>query len=549
MLCDYCDKSFCYSCIGRISGEEYLHSLSESESAVFECYICDPSPLKDAQELCCEFVDYFKRCRGGRNRLRSRKNENNTSCDDSEGVIASKEEGRKVSGDDQSSLKGDSKSNSSKEKNRGSRRGARRQERKKEGSSSSMFGDDSSHSEGDSPEVNSDDIYLSDSSILEKMESRKKKYKGASTRSGCSSDLDQDMTDNDQESPPGGRKVGGKGKFKKRRIGRLNYSSENSDEEEMESSKPRRKRALSSSCDEKSSMSRKAKRRSRAVGTSSEDEDSSRRLRYELSGNEYGDGDHRTSPIMNPASKSVEYRTTEIQKYSSSSDFEEVVPSKKKKKHVIVVSSSESSSANVESDTKKETARSKKRKTRRKKNLSSDDDFIGFSQKGPRLRKKPVLYSLLTSDSEDATSDEGTTSIKKENETPLKKEGEAPLSQESPSGKKRKKIRKMIGDAKLANETKTAIHEEEERKERLKKRKSMVTDEGDNRLILEQDENTKEVILEVRKSLIPALKPHQCEGIKFLYDACVENMERFSSGKANGAILAHCMGLGKTLQV
>ena len=140
-----------------------------------------------------------------------------------------------------------------------------------------------------------------------------------------------------------------------------------------------------------------------------------------MSGNEYSDGDHRTSPITNPASKSIKYRTTEIQKYSSSSDFEEVVPSKKKKKHVIVVSSSESSSANVESDTKKETTRSKKRKTRRKKNLSSDDNFIGFSQKGPRLRKKPVLYSLLTSDSEDATSDEGTTSIKKENETPFKK--------------------------------------------------------------------------------------------------------------------------------
>ena len=77
----------------------------------------------------------------------------------------------------------------------------------------------------------------------------------------------------------------------------------------------------------------------------------------------------------------------------------------------------------------------------------------------------------------------------------------------------------MIGDAKLASETKTAIHEEEERKECLKKCKNVVTDEG---LILEQDENTKEVILEVRKSLIPALKPHQCAFIDALLNQASE---------------------------
>lgn len=45
------------------------------------------------------------------------------------------------------------------------------------------------------------------------------------------------------------------------------------------------------------------------------------------------------------------------------------------------------------------------------------------------------------------------------------------------------------------------------------------------------------------------IKPHQIGGVRFLFDNIIESVERFSTSTGFGCILAHSMGLGKTLQL
>ncbi|KAL3852710.1 hypothetical protein ACJMK2_016328 [Sinanodonta woodiana] len=45
------------------------------------------------------------------------------------------------------------------------------------------------------------------------------------------------------------------------------------------------------------------------------------------------------------------------------------------------------------------------------------------------------------------------------------------------------------------------------------------------------------------------IKPHQIGGIRFLYDNMVESKQRFETSQGFGCILAHSMGLGKTIQM
>ncbi|XP_067903382.1 transcriptional regulator ATRX isoform X2 [Heterodontus francisci] len=132
-------------------------------------------------------------------------------------------------------------------------------------------------------------------------------------------------------------------------------------------------------------------------------------------------------------------------------------------------------------------------------------------------------------------------------------------------GKGRKKIRKILKDGNLRTETQNALKEEEDRRKRIadreKEREKLreqveVTEDMSpmqcpvtTKLVLDEDKETNESIVQVHRNLVRKLKPHQVDGVQFMWDCCCESVSKTTKENGSGCILAHCMGLGKTLQV
>ncbi|XP_076878918.1 transcriptional regulator ATRX isoform X2 [Brachyhypopomus gauderio] len=211
-------------------------------------------------------------------------------------------------------------------------------------------------------------------------------------------------------------------------------------------------------------------------------------------------------------------------------------------------SASESALSEAVSEEEEE-GKGNRRRTRSSKKADKDNES---SQKRKEKKKKRRRIKVQDSSSSAKSAEEG-------GEDDDDEDGD---DKGTPKG--RKKIRKILKVDKLRSETQNALKEEEERRRRIaereqlreKLRETIVVEESSQvtcpittKLVLDEDEETKEPLVQVHRNLVTKLKPHQVDGVQFIWDCCCESVRKTTKSSGSGCILAHCMGLGKTLQV
>ena len=377
---------------------------------------------------------------------------------------------------------------------------------------------------GESSEVNTDDISLSDSSLFEVVRAKKSKKEKAKERGREKERIlkRKDSKESDKEEKE--ERQPSRKKTKKRRriiVGHLHESVmdesdfESSDSEDVDRDQlqpPKRKNKKRKNSSSSDSGSKPLKKRGRlgstlSSGSSSSDEE---RLAVsvsdlELDGIESGGSENELfndRMSEDKGSQSIKYLTpVKLDSHVISSDSD-VVPLKRTKKKETsrqLFGRNSSMERDIEDDeavptaTKKKTKVYKTRNRKRQKGEGgSSDDFMSddLSLRGPRLNARHKRLRLASFLSSDDSSDENLSGKKKKG-TKQKdgEEGETP----STPGQKRKNIRKLIADEKLATSTRAAQREEEERLKRLKEKAKFLTPiEDSERVILEQDPETKE---------------------------------------------------------
>jgi len=122
-----------------------------------------------------------------------------------------------------------------------------------------------------------------------------------------------------------------------------------------------------------------------------------------------------------------------------------------------------------------------------------------------------------------------------------------PLQLESPS--KKKKPRKLLENAaardlRLNAQQRQAAQELRRAELRNKLAKSEAYTSQHDHIIINEGKFEHHGLVHVNEDIGRRIKPHQIEGVRFMWNQIVTD-----ENKGQGCLLAHTMGLGKTMQV
>ena len=524
ICCDFCEKAFCKKCIKRNLGKSKLEELLEAdEDEKWSCFCCDPAPISNIIKLCNRvmiMLDKEKDQHSPYKDKRGREIIHGPNRSERRNILTNLSE--------EQSLKNKAKTfpNSKKTYSKCFENGL--------SSSTNVVGNNKENSEDknienvtvkkekedkcksivtivEDNEDNSDELSESKKST----KSNKKGKSLSKKESSSESDVVQERsTDQDTNSSS------------EQEIIRSNKKSRN--KKRTGKSKSDRKRIESDSADDFVQAKTK-KRTNKKKFVVSSDEESDEET------DEHVDSDSSEQESSEPSVKQRRGNNKKKRRHdlrSSDSESDNAVadsPKKRKKKGSKKVgkwSLRRKSGASNTSDSESEKENDKKSKSKKKVNKKN------LKKKGKLKRKR-----------------------KKEDDDDDDDDNESDDENASPSKKGRKKIRKILDNEKLAEATRHARQLEEERRQRLVERtKSVVFEKPDScnvkELVLEYKSDGKTPLVEVGEDLVQHLKPHQVDGVKFMYDCTIESVERWKKKEpGGGCILAHVMGLGKTLQV